>query len=383
MPGAFTIATIRGIRIRLHFSFLLVLPLLAWMFGRVFLQAAEQAGVPAGGLAGTPLLWGLVVALGLFLAVLVHELSHAFVALHAGGKVRDITLLMIGGVTQMTEPPSRPLDEAVMALAGPVTSLLLGALLFGAWRAADGTASFDVRFALFHLAQLNLLLGLFNLLPAFPMDGGRVVRSLLAGRMGAVRGTRFAAGLGKGFAVLFAAWGLATVNIFLLLIAWFVYAGADSEARGVVVRSVLGRIAIRELMEPGDAAADGSDTLAQLAGRMLRERRLSYPVVEAGSVAGVVTLQDVRRVPVDRHAATPVRDVMRRAAGVSPADEVWEGLRVMERDDLAQLPVVDEGRLVGTLRREDVARGLQLHELEAMRREPREELLLSRREAHP
>ncbi|HZI06784.1 MAG TPA: site-2 protease family protein, partial [Archangium sp.] len=196
MRGAFQIASLRGIPIRVHYSFLLVLPFLAWLFGQAFRAAAVAADVPPAALRGHPVLWGLGLAVALFLAVLVHELAHSLYALRKGGEVSDITLLMIGGVSRITRMPEGPRHEALMALAGPVTSLVLGGLFLGVHGLLEGARSFNLRFAFFYLGSLNIFLGIFNLLPAFPMDGGRILRALLTGRLGRVRATQTAGLIG-------------------------------------------------------------------------------------------------------------------------------------------------------------------------------------------
>lgn len=372
--GALRIGSIAGIPIRIHVTFLLVLPLLAFGFGRVYRDAARLAGIPAERLAGSPFLWGLVVALGLFASVLVHELAHSLYALRRGGRVRDITLLMIGGVSQISEPPHGARAEAVMALAGPLTSLGLG---FGFWllfRALSGTPYFNLEFTLAQLASLNVVLGVFNLLPAFPMDGGRILRSLLVGRWGLLRATRVAAGAGKIFAVLFGIVGFVSANILLLVIAFFIYLGAESESRSVLVRAVLGHLRVRDLVVWRPEPVDPSTSLYDVGERMLREQRTAYPVAAEGEVLGVVGLDDVQKVPIEARRRTLVADVIRRVAPLQAEEEVSRALRHLEEAGQRAVPVVDGGALVGLLTQLDVARGLQLSELEASQHPRRAEL---------
>lgn len=362
MEGSFRIVTIKGIPIRVHFSFLLVLPLLALLFGRVFVEAARVAGVPAEQLVGTPFAWGLLLAVALFCSVLIHELSHALYARAKGGRVKDITLLMIGGVTQMAEPPREVRDEAWMAAVGPLTSLLLGGGLYGLHLLAR-LDSFNASFALFYLGSLNVFLGLFNLLPAFPMDGGRVLRAVLASRIGILRATRAAVNVGKGFAIVFGALGFLSFNFFLLLIAFFVYAGATAEGRQVMMRAVLGDLRVRDLMTPGPVALEATETLDQAASRMRAERRVAFPVVSGPSPVGILTLKRLSAVEPSRWAMVTVREVAQAAEPLAAEADAWSAFRRMAESGLPELPVVEEGRLAGVLSQEDLARGIELYEL--------------------
>jgi Zn-dependent protease len=364
MQGGLQIAVVRGIPIRLHVTFLVVLPFLAFAVASYFPSFAERAGIAPDAL-GAPWLWGLGIALALFASVLVHELAHSIYAIRKGGKVRSITLLMIGGVSEISEPPRTPGQEAMMAFVGPVTSLAIGAVALAAFAAIDPSAHPGVAFAAFSLGQMNVFLAVFNLLPAFPMDGGRVLRGLLARRIGQVRATQIAARVGKTFAVLFAVAGFLTSNLLLMLIAFFVFVGAEGEARQVLVRAVLGELRVRDLMARDLAALSPEDLVYEVGERMLRERRLSYPVVRDGSVAGLMTLERVEAVPREERPRTPVGKVMRTPALLSPEDLVSDALRALDREGAHQLAVAEGGVLVGTLSRQEIHRGLQLRELEA------------------
>lgn len=362
--SGFKIGTIRGIPIRIHYTFLLILPLLAIAFARTFRAAAVAAEVPPEQLAGSPWLWGLGVAVALFASVLLHELGHALYAVRKGGRIRDITLLMIGGVSSVAEQPKGVRHEAVMALVGPVVSLALGGLLY-AIHAVAPAASFNLRFALFYVGSLNLFLGLFNLLPAFPMDGGRILRALLVGRLGVVRATNVAAGVGKVFAVAFGIWGLISFNLLLLVIAFFVFTSAAGETRAVTVKALLGNLRVRELMSAEVASVPADVSVSEAAERMLRERRLALALTSDGAFVGLLTLEAVQALPPEQRAQTPARAVALEVPSVSPADEVGTALRLMSEHQLAQLAVVEEGRLVGALSRDDILRGVKLRELEA------------------
>jgi Zn-dependent protease/predicted transcriptional regulator len=361
--NGFRIFTIRGIPIRVHFTFLLVLPFLAYTFGQSFEAAARLADVPPSSLTGPPWAWGLAVALALFASVLIHELAHSLYAQAHGGRVASITLLMIGGVSELAEVPQRPRQEALMALAGPATSLALGAACFGILRATTGVGSPDARFALYYLGQLNLMLGVFNLLPAFPMDGGRILRAMLVPSRGPARATQIAATVGRVFAVLFALAGLFGGNFFLVIIAFFVFIGAEGELHAVMTRAVLGELSVAELMSVQLDAVCPNDTLYDVGERMVREKRLSFPVVDNGHVLGTLTLDAVEKVRADERKVTLASQAMSPAATIAPGDRVADVLRIFAERRTSSLAVVDQDRLVGTVSRFDVLRALRLQSL--------------------
>lgn len=371
MNGGVRIGSVRGIPIRVHPTFLLVLPFLALSFGRSLTAAASLAGVPAHRLGGTALAWGLLVALALFASVLVHELAHSLYALARGGRVRGITLTMIGGVSQLSEAPRRGRDEAIMALVGPATSLALGGVFWLLFRALRGAGSFDLGFALFQLAWLNAVLGLFNLLPAFPMDGGRILRGALAERWGELRATRVAATTGKVFAAVFAAVGLASLDLILVLVAFFVFVGAEAEGRGVLVRALLGHIRVGDLVGSRTGAVDVATPVYALGERMLRERRTAFPATEGGHVIGTVALEDVRRVPAEERPRVPVASIVRRVPALDAGEDASVAVRVVSGAGAGLVPVVDGGVAVGVLTPLDLARALQLTELEQDQHPPR------------
>ncbi|MBU8899095.1 site-2 protease family protein [Corallococcus sp. M34] len=371
--GGLQFASFRGIPIRAHFSLLLILPLLAFLFGGAFRRAAEVAHLPPERLAGSPFLWGLVVAVGLFASVLVHELAHTVYALRHGGRVRGITLMMVGGVSELSEAPPRPRDEALMALMGPLTSLGLAAVLAGATWLLRDLHAFNLQFACFYLGTLNLFLGLFNLLPAFPMDGGRIVRAVLTSRWGPLRATRVAAGLGRGFAVLLGLWGLVQLNPLLVLIAFFIFLGAEGEARQVRMKVTLEGIPVAQLMSPRRVGVDVGDSLWDAQWALRRERVPVLPVTEEGRPVGRVTLEALGAVPEDERGHRTTREVMQSpAVTVSLADDGWTAVRRMAEAQVPQLAVVEEdGRLAGTVDVTDVQQTLALHASRTEREERR------------
>ena len=371
IQGSFQVASFRGIPIRIHYSLLLVLPLLALGYGGVVRQAVRTAGAaPALGM-GASLLWGLGVAVGLFASVLVHEMAHVLYALRTGGKVRSITLMIVGGVSEVTELPQRTRDEALMALVGPLTSLVLGGLLFAGVWLLPGLHAFTPRFALSYLAGLNLLLGAFNLVPAFPMDGGRILRGLLVGRMGRVRATRVATGVGMAFAGLFLVAGLLTLNPFLALISGLIFTGARDESRQMQLRGVLETLRVEQVMSPRFHGVELSTSVADALGDLRRARLPALPATEADQPVGWVVLEDLLRVPEPERSRRTVREQLRPAAVAAPGDDAWSALRKMVETQPPLLLVLEQGRLVGTVDGNDLNAAVALHQASASSREGR------------
>ncbi len=217
--GSFQIARVFGIPIRVHITLLIVLPLIG-------LDYAQAMG-------DRSLFWGLFTAVGLFASVALHELGHSIAAIRKGCRPRDILLLPIGGVARMDRMPTRPADEFQVAIAGPAVSLLLALVGWGAGSLLASLGMLRPALALSLLGAVNFMLALFNLLPSFPMDGGRIFRAWLTPRMGRLTATRIAAKAGRFMAVVFGIVGFLKINIFLILIAIFIYQAAGAEYRMV------------------------------------------------------------------------------------------------------------------------------------------------------
>jgi Zn-dependent protease len=261
MDGSFRIGQIFEIPILIHYTFLLIIPLFAWIIGSQIQITAEMLGgmfgvsidttLIAGGFM--PYFIGVVVSLGLFFGVLVHELAHSLVARSRGIGITSITLMIFGGIATMEEGTPDPDAELPMALVGPIASLIFGiaccATVFVIPAiVADPPAAGLLIFIFAYLGILNIILCFFNLIPAFPMDGGRVLRAWLAGRMPLHQATKVAADVGKGFAVLFAIIGLVTFSPFLILIALFIYIGANMESAAVKYSHLLQDVTVGSMM---------------------------------------------------------------------------------------------------------------------------------------
>jgi Zn-dependent protease/CBS domain-containing protein len=373
LSGALTLLRVKGVPVRAHWTLLLIVPYIAVVFSGDFARVAEMAGVSARNLTLPPLFFGVLLAIGLFVSVAVHELAHTLVALRVGGKVREITLMLIGGVSQIERLPDRKGVEALMAAAGPATSLVLGALLHVSTALLPASAV-DLRLGLFYLGHINLVLGLFNLLPAFPMDGGRVLRSLLATRLGALRATDIAALIGKAFAVLMAAAGLWAGNFLLLIIAFFLYAGAGAEARVEQIRHAIEGVRVAELMRPDPPAVRFDTRLAALPRLMRSAGRMELVVTdERGHPLGLVRASDLTRfAPADRERLTvrDIGDTLVSSAIQAPLDD--PARTALERADETGADYViaidqstaDPPSLAGLLARNDIEKLMLLRSLD-------------------
>jgi Zn-dependent protease/CBS domain-containing protein len=366
MGSAIRLGRIAGIPVQIDVSFFLALPLLAYLFAQQFVAAARLVGIPQESIGGDRYLWGLAVALALFASVLLHELAHSLYARRTGSRVSAITLLMIGGVSQIEDSPRRPRDEAVMALLGPLTSLAIAAVLRATLVAVPRDMDlWEVRFVLGFTSYLNLTLGVFNLLPAFPMDGGRVLRALLVKRLGLPRATRTASLVGKAFALIFAALGAISGNLILILVAWFVYVGAQQETAQVETKEALGSIRVADLLQPDGPAIDGRATLADAAEQLLRARRLALPVLVDGSFAGMLSADDIGRVAPAARARSLSADFVRRVPPLGSNSPAWEALQAMFQAGVPEIVVVSpDGAPLGTVSRADIERALRLAELQ-------------------
>ena len=341
MGSALRVARILGVDIRLHPAFLLIVAF--------FVVDGLRAG-PGG----------MVDALGwlglLFGSVLVHELAHAVVGRARGARVRDIVLLPIGGATRTERFPDRPMDEFVMTAVGPASSFVLAAL--GAVAAvATGTKLLPIDLhhgsVLARLVWLNLILGGFNLLPAFPMDGGRLLRAVLSMRTDRLEATRRAARIGQFFAVAMGLVGL-YVNIWLIVIAVFVYFGAGAEVRIVEVEARLSPFRVRDAMTAPIPQVDALASAVDVARRAMLGRWDAVAVVIDGRL-GVASAGQI--VAAARAGRNTVGSIVRYdLPRVDPEDHLDRALETMQASGTPVLPVVERGTLVGVLTVEDVER---------------------------
>jgi Zn-dependent protease/predicted transcriptional regulator len=358
MPWSWKVARVAGIDVYVHATFLV---LLAWIGLSHWLESR----------AITAVFEGIAFILALFACVILHEFGHALTARQFGIATRDITLLPIGGLARLERMPHRPLEEFLVAIAGPAVNVVIAALLFawlivsGDWQPVDGLSVARGSFAE-RLMVVNGGLVVFNLLPAFPMDGGRVLRALLATRLPHVRATQIAATIGQGMAILFGFLGLLG-NPMLLFIALFVWIGAAQEAGVVEMKTVLAGIPVRRAMITDFRVLAPANTLQDAVDLVLTGSQQDFPVVDQGHVTGILARARLVTALSQHDRATPVDVVMQRVFPTADASEMLEDALERLTASGHLLPVLERGALVGMLTRENVAEMIMIEKAAGMR----------------
>jgi Zn-dependent protease/CBS domain-containing protein len=352
MKWQWKLGTFAGIDVFVHATFLL---LIGWIGYRYWLEYGTLAKVAEG----------ILFILALFLCVVLHEYGHALTARKYGIKTRDITLYPIGGVARLERMPDKPVEELWVALMGPAVNVAIAALLFGYLYVSGGLVPMtDLTIAsgsfLVRLMAVNISLVLFNLIPAFPMDGGRVLRALLAMRMDYVRATQVAASIGQGLAFLFGLAGLFG-NPFLLFIAFFVWIGASQEASMVQIRNSISGIPVTHAMQTRFDTLSPSDRLDRVVNLILSGSQQDFPVVEDGQFIGVLTRDDFIKALSEQGQNVPVVSVIRRNVPSVDSHEMVEmALMRLQESGAKTLPVMHGGRFVGLVTSENITEFLMI-----------------------
>lgn len=387
MRSGFTIGRLFGIQINLDWSWIFIFLLVTWNLAAGVFPAWHPDWSAA-------LAWGLAAAASLlfFVSVLIHELSHSLVAKANGLPVRNITLFLFGGVSNIEREPPSPKIEFLMAIVGPLASLLLGAifLMLAVMRLGEGSdlilspmqtmSRMDpLSTLLLWLGPVNIVVGLFNLIPAFPLDGGRVLRSALWAATKSLRqATQWASATGQFIAWLFIVGGIAMAfgvvlpffgtglisGLWLAFIGWFLNNAAIVSRRQVVVQDLLEDVPVSRLMRFDVVTVPPELPVSNLVYDVLMNTdERSFPVMSEGRLVGMVCLQDIRKFPPQSWDQITVAQLMTPAdqlAVTTPEENAVAALDKLARRDVRQVPVVEEGRLVGLLRRRDILRWLQL-----------------------
>lgn len=352
MKWQWKLGTFAGIDVFIHATFLL---LIGWIGYSHWLEYGSWVKVAEG----------ILFILALFLCVVLHEYGHALTARKYGVKTRDITLYPIGGVARLERMPEKPIEELWVALMGPAVNVVIAALLFAYLFVTNGLVPMsDLTIAsgsfLERLMAVNISLVLFNLIPAFPMDGGRVLRALLAMRMDYVRATQVAASIGQGLAFLLGLIGLFN-NPFLLFIAFFVWIGASQEASMVQMRNTISGIPVTHAMQTRFETLSPSDRLERVVNLILAGSQQDFPVVEQEQFVGVLTRDDFIRALSQHGQNTPVGDVIRRnIPSVDSHEMVETALTRLQESGAKTLPVMHGGRFVGLVTSENITEFLMI-----------------------
>lgn len=362
MSWSIPIGTVRGTVVRIHLTFLL---LLVWIGVAHYQDGGMRAAIQ-----------GVVFISLVFLCVLLHEFGHVFAASRYGVKTPDITLLPIGGVARLSRIPEKPSQEFTVAIAGPLVNVAIAVALFLVLGHLPTMADIQVENPglnmVARLATVNVFLVLFNLIPAFPMDGGRMLRALLAYKLGYARATQVSAWIGQGLAFAFGLLGLFG-NVLLLFIALFVYLGAAAESHSVQLRQAANGMLAGDAMITQFESLTPSSRVADAVQALIRTTQHEFPVVDGGGrLRGVLTRDAMIKALRSDGPDTPVIEVMQRDVPVVHVrDALSEALKQLQENGLPAVGVADaSGRLVGMITPENVGEIMMLHAARPSRREP-------------
>jgi Zn-dependent protease/CBS domain-containing protein len=377
MKSSLRLFRIAGIDIGIHYSWIFIFVLISWTLA-VGVFPTQHPGQSAG------LYWamGIITALLLFVSVLLHELAHSLVARSRGMQVSSITLFILGGVSNLEEEPEKPGIEFSMAIVGPLTSLVLGIICWGIVSAMTGTlvspaglltgSAFNTptQTVLGYLAWINVSLAVFNLLPGFPLDGGRVLRSILWGSTGnLVRATNIAGMVGQVFGWAMIAFGVFQLlagnfigGLWIAFIGWFLNSAADASRKEITLRERLSHIKVKDVtrIEPRTVTPD--ITVADLVNQIFSQQHgRAIPVCQDGHLRGIVTVTDVKKVPQERWGDTRVADIMTSQPlyTVKPDDSLSTVMKLISQHDINQVLVDRAGQCAGILGRADIIHHIQ------------------------
>jgi len=364
---SFKVARIAGIDIEIHPSWLLILGLVSYTLSdSVFPDLYDHWSTAAYWIVGT------TSAVLLFVTVLVHELAHALVAVRRGVPVPKITLFIFGGVSSLGRQPKTAGEEFAIAAAGPATSLAIAAVTFGLAIVLGGNEKAEGMLS--YLAIVNLLLAAFNILPGFPLDGGRVLRSIVWQRTKSFRkATRVAAGVGElfGYGLMFAGVflllaGYALNGLWMMFIGWFLTGAARGEAQGTQLDAILGRLQASDVMRDEYPIASPADSIQGVVDHhMLQDGARSVVISRDGAVLGILSISDIKHVPREAWPNTPVQSVMtprEKVVAVAADTSALEVLALLAKHSLNQVPVLDGGRMVGMITRREMVERVHLTE---------------------
>ena len=372
MGSTLRLGKIAGIDVGIHYSLVFGLLFFSWSLTNNFLPSFNSSW-------STSTYWavGFLAALLLFVSVLLHELAHSVVARASGFEVKGITLFLFGGVSNLEAEAKGPRDEFVISAVGPIASLVLAGLLFLAYRVIGGEAAPATPFGavtvplsvveavLLYLWFINLVLGIFNLLPAFPLDGGRTLRAIIWSATGNLSvATKVAAGSGQAMGILLILLGVWQVlqgnpwgGLWFALIGMFLNRSASAARREIKVETRLRGFGVKDAMRLDPPTIDPDASVSSVAyGPLTQQSGQAVLVCERRVLVGIISRSDIKRVPQHRWALDAVREHMTSAPlwTLKPEDELIHGLEMLSEHSINQAPVLEEGRLVGLLSRADI-----------------------------
>lgn len=387
MGNNLRLGKIFGINIKINWSWLFIFTLVAWNLSTVFGDIHPQWG------ATQRLLVSLSAAFLFFLSVLAHELAHSLMARARGVPVKGITLFLFGGVSSIQRHPDSPLSEFLITIVGPLTSILLGIIfmvLSGVSLAAAGWQGMNptqlaselgpVPTLLLWLGPINIILGVFNMIPGFPLDGGRVLRSILWRITDNLKtATRWASWVGQGIAWLMIISGVAMVfgasipvfgsgfidGLWLTFIGWFLNSAAVQSYQEIVVQDILEGVKVEDVMRKNPPTVNGQETIDTLVNQYIMQKDdHAFPVTEGNKLIGLITLSDVRSVPRQEWSETLVREAMTprdKVVSVTRSQDASHAFNELSQKGVRQIPVLEDDQIVGVVRREEIVKWLRLH----------------------
>ena len=363
-----------GVELRLDYSWFIIFGLIAWMLAGHHFPMMSPGWTPV-----TYWTVGIVASLLFFASVVAHELAHSTVSGVLGLPVRDITLFIFGGAARLTREPQRPRDEFLIAAVGPAASLVIAAAFWGLSRLGAAPNS-PVFAAASWLASINVVLAVFNLIPGFPLDGGRVLRAIIWGATGSFqRATQVAVFAGRAVAFIMMFWGVWQIfagnlvgGLWIAFIGWFLDNAAARTLAGVALKDVLAGYTVRDAIMTDCPQIQPDMTLDEVVHKkVLPSGRRCFPVVADGALRGLLTLHRIKEVPKERWPVTRTEDVMivrDELKTVRPTDPLSTVFERMANEDVNQFPVMDDGRLVGMIARDALLKFVALRsELQAWR----------------
>jgi Zn-dependent protease/predicted transcriptional regulator len=366
MKTSFQIGKIIGIPIKIDISLLLILALFTYVFATdnlpIYGFVLGFGGLPIS-LPGQ-LVLGALLSILFFMCVLLHELGHSYMTQRYGYKINGITLFIFGGVSQIEEMPREPRMELTIAIVGPLVSLLLGGvfyILYLFFAQLGGNMIARVGFVMSGtLAFYNVILGFFNLIPAFPIDGGRVLRAAIAQTTDYGRATRIASNIGKVFAIAMAIFGF-FFNFWLILIAVFVYVGASQEAQATEIQIALEDLKVRDLMTPHVEFVSPDLSLHQFTDFIHTHKHSNYPVLDHDKLVGIITVMDLHNVQRNSQETTLIKDIMHKEVmTISPDEAANNAFKKMIRHTNERMIVVEHDKVLGILSWSDLLHAIQM-----------------------